>query len=342
MPSRWIVAMSFSFVASGGRVACRRSERVVEARPSPIRPVRTSSLIPCGRTSSSNESISSGAPTISKTIAFGPRSATRASKHLARARCSSRALRRRRGDLDQRELALDRLVRLELADAQDVDELVHLLLDLLERVLLAVDAQRDPRDVVALGRADREALDVVAAAREHARDAHQRARLVLDAGRTSVWITGPAPPRCVGVLDEVERGRAGRDHREAVLARVDAAVDDRGAAAGERLRERARRARPRSRRVKPTAPYASASSRSPATWCVEVHLREPLLEEHVLPLPHHPEVAVVDDHDDDRQVLERRTSRAPAHVIWKQPSPSTQTTVASGRAAFAPIAAGTP
>ena len=29
-------------------------------------------------------------------------------------------------------------------------------------------------------------------------------------------------------------------------------------------------------------------------------------------------------------------------VIWKQPSPSTQTTVASGRAAFAPIAAGTP
>ena len=38
-------------------------------------------------------------------------------------------------DLEQRELALDRLVRLELADAQDVDELVHLLLDLLERVL---------------------------------------------------------------------------------------------------------------------------------------------------------------------------------------------------------------
>ena len=29
-------------------------------------------------------------------------------------------------------------------------------------------------------------------------------------------------------------------------------------------------------------------------------------------------------------------------VIWKQPSPSTQTTVASGRAAFAPMAAGSP
>ena len=29
-------------------------------------------------------------------------------------------------------------------------------------------------------------------------------------------------------------------------------------------------------------------------------------------------------------------------VIWKQPSPSMQTTVASGRAAFAPTAAGRP
>ena len=38
-----------------------------------------------------------------------------------------------RGDLDQRELALDGLAGLELADAEDVDELVHLLLDLLER-----------------------------------------------------------------------------------------------------------------------------------------------------------------------------------------------------------------
>ena len=42
------------------------------------------------------------------------------------------------------------------------------------------------------------------------------------------------------ILDQVERRRAGRDHREAVLARVDAAVDDR-----RRGRSRApRRARP--------------------------------------------------------------------------------------------------
>src|SRR5919201_75641 len=56
------------------------------------------------------------------------------------------------GDRDQRQLALDRLAGLELADAQDVDELVHLLLDLLERMTLAVDPQRDARDVGTLGR----------------------------------------------------------------------------------------------------------------------------------------------------------------------------------------------
>ena len=32
----------------------------------------------------------------------------------------------------------------------------------------------------------------------------------------------------------------------------------------------------------------------------ELDLGEPLLEEHVLPLPDHPEVAVVDQDDDDR------------------------------------------
>src|SRR4051794_971915 len=38
-----------------------------------------------------------------------------------------RAAVRRRRDGDQRQLALDRLARLELADAQDVHKLVHLL-----------------------------------------------------------------------------------------------------------------------------------------------------------------------------------------------------------------------
>ena len=43
------------------------------------------------------------------------------------------ALARRRRDLEQRELALDRLAGRELLHAQHVHELVHLLLDLLER-----------------------------------------------------------------------------------------------------------------------------------------------------------------------------------------------------------------
>src|SRR5206468_2736784 len=54
-------------------------------------------------------------------------------------------------------------------------------LDLLERVLAAVDAERQPRDVGMLGRADGEAVDVVATAREELGDARQRARLVLEA-----------------------------------------------------------------------------------------------------------------------------------------------------------------
>src|SRR5581483_4334870 len=86
----------------------------------------------------------------------------------------------RRRDRDHRQLALDRLSGLELADAKHVHELVHLLLDLIERVLRAVDAESDPRDVVALGRADGEALDVVAPPREHLRDPDEGARLVLD------------------------------------------------------------------------------------------------------------------------------------------------------------------
>src|SRR5712691_1929988 len=82
------------------------------------------------------------------------------------------ALGRTCGDLEQGELSLDRLARLELAHPEHVDELVHLLLDLLERMLLAVHAERDARHVVARGRTVREALDVEAAPREHARYAH--------------------------------------------------------------------------------------------------------------------------------------------------------------------------
>src|SRR5204863_7153644 len=64
------------------------------------------------------------------------------------------ALARRRRDLEQGELALDRLAGRELLHAQHVHEFVHLLLDLFERVMLAVDTQGDARDLVPLGRTD--------------------------------------------------------------------------------------------------------------------------------------------------------------------------------------------
>ena len=43
-------------------------------------------------------------------------------------------------DLQEQQLPLDRLARHQLRDAQDVHELVDRLLDLLQRMLLAVDA----------------------------------------------------------------------------------------------------------------------------------------------------------------------------------------------------------
>ena len=93
---------------------------------------------------------------------------------------------RRCYDLDEQKLALDGLARGELRESQHVDEFVHLLLDLLERLSIAIDTERDPRNVGALGRADGEALDVEAAPHEQTRDAHQNARLVLNVNRKRV------------------------------------------------------------------------------------------------------------------------------------------------------------
>ena len=151
-----------------------------------MRPVRPSSCKPCGRTSSSNESTSSGRADELEDDRVRPEIGDACAEDLGE-RHQLGALARRRCDLEQRELALDRLAGRELLHAQHVHELVHLLLDLLERVMLAVDAQRDARDLVPLGRTDGEALDVEAAPREHARDAHERTRLVLDEDRQCVF-----------------------------------------------------------------------------------------------------------------------------------------------------------
>ena len=145
----------------------------------PTRPVRTSSWMPCGRASSWKASSSSGVPVSSNVTESAPRSTTRplnaSDVEISSARRSGVG-----AHPEQQQLAFDRLLGRELGDAEDVDELVDLLLDLLQRVVLAVDAERDARDADAFGRPDRERVDVESAPCEHRRDARQRAGLVLD------------------------------------------------------------------------------------------------------------------------------------------------------------------
>ena len=207
------------------------------------------------------------------------------------------------GDGDQRELALDRLVGAQLGDAQHVDELVHLLLDLLERVLAAVDAQCQPRDVGPLGRPDREALDVVAAAREELRDARERAGLVLEphgdrvrrhAATTSppgasITSTAAAP---AGIIGKHFSSASQRTSTTALRPAENAAVSAASSSSSDLDGEAG-------------AAVRLGQLRVVRHGLRQVRLREALVVEHLLPLSHHAEPAVVDDHDDDRQALER-------------------------------------
>src|SRR5439155_22120824 len=102
------------------------------------------------------------------------------------------------------------------------------------------------------------------------------------------------------MLDEIERRGTGGDDREAVLVGVDTAVDHRGAAARDRLGECLLEIL---LAVDDEASTAVGLCQGGVVREVmrELDLREPLLEEHVLPLSDHPEMAVVDQYDDDRQ-----------------------------------------
>src|SRR5262249_39405734 len=68
--------------------------------------------------------------------------------------------------LDQHQLAVDRHGTVELDDLDDLDELVQLLGHLLQRGVLDVDDDRHPRDLLVLGGAHGEGLDVEAAPAE--------------------------------------------------------------------------------------------------------------------------------------------------------------------------------
>src|SRR5580765_579780 len=162
------------------------------------------------------------------------------------------------GDGDQRELPLDRLVGAQLGDAEHVDELVHLLLDLLQRMLAAVDPQCQPRDVGPLGGTDREALDVVAATREELRDARERTGLVLEphgdrmrrhAATTSppgasITSTAAAP---AGIIGKHFSSASQRTSTTALRPAENAAVSAASSSSSDST-------------VKPAHPYASASS----------------------------------------------------------------------------------
>ena len=156
---------------------------------------------------------------------------------------------------------------------------------------------------VALGRADGEALDVVAAPREHARDAHQRARLVLDEHGQRVD-HGTGTERCsysTRSSAAAPAGIIGKQCSAGSTRQSTTAVRPQRERLGERLVEL----------VLGLGAQADRAVRLGELHVVgrvlrEADLREPLLEEHVLPLPHHAEVAVVHDHDDDRQVLGHR------------------------------------
>src|SRR3954451_2878903 len=119
------------------------------------------------------------------------------------------------GDLEQRQLARDRSVGLEVADLDHVDELVQLLGDLVDRVQRTVEGQRDARDVVVVGRADREGVDVEAAPREQAGDPRQDARLVLDEDRQRVLAPRAQPRDGLELLEAQRVLGAGLAHAHA-------------------------------------------------------------------------------------------------------------------------------
>src|SRR5215472_13033887 len=103
-------------------------------------------------------------------------------------------------DLDEDQLALHGLRRLELYDLEHVNELIELLGDLLQGVLVAVHHDRHAGDFLVLGRPDREGVDVEAPAGEQARDPDEDARLVLHENGEGVRRHSSVPPSQSGAM----------------------------------------------------------------------------------------------------------------------------------------------
>src|SRR3954468_22277343 len=120
------------------------------------------------------------------------------------------------------------VVRADVFDANDRDDLFELLADLLEYVVIAYDDERHSRESRIFGFADGEAIDVVAARGEHAGHMGEHAGDVLhgggedvahleggwrgrDTGAASAAVERQMPPkplsgRFLGNLDNICRG----------------------------------------------------------------------------------------------------------------------------------------
>ena len=217
------------------------------------------------------------------------------------------------GGLDggQQQLPLAGVRRGELGDRDHRDQLVELLHDLVQRGGLDVDHDGDAAEALVVGGRDGQAEDVVAAAGEQPGHPGEHPGLVLHQhGEGVVALVGPVdaviirpPPGSATGRHDVVVGGAGRHHREDLLEGVGAEVDDhrtvvdrvglvdgRGHLLG---------------RLHPDADAAHGLGPPDVVGQVgrEVHLRVPLLVEHLLPLADHAEVGVVQDGDLDRDAL---------------------------------------
>jgi len=83
-------------------------------------------------------------------------------------------------DAGQNQLAADELALGEPLDLDDGNHLVELLFELLDDVLVAVGDDRDAGDVGVARHADREGIDIEAAAREQSRNLGEYARVVFN------------------------------------------------------------------------------------------------------------------------------------------------------------------
>ncbi len=142
-------------------------------------PVRTTSIKPSGRSTSSRLSILSSVPVISMVSESCATSTTRARNTLA----SSSTCERESGvgcHLDQREIARDGRLRGHVVHQQHVHQLVDVGHDSARLVFVRIHDDRHPRDFRFFGAAHGERVDIERAPAEQRNHAREHARLIFD------------------------------------------------------------------------------------------------------------------------------------------------------------------